>query len=181
MTESPAPSLPPPPSPLEAVVAEVERHAAAAGWDRPPRLYALVPTAELLAREPALAAALGEEPEPGSLTPVEQDELPRHATIEELLGGIAWPDDVLGTALVVERLVLPPEAEEGMPADEQEALEWLAAHPQRQEVRVAVGVLRGGERSCALRMRSHDDDLAVLRGPDLLPGLADALAATLAD
>ncbi|NHC45639.1 PPA1309 family protein [Motilibacter aurantiacus] len=179
MVESPAPP-PTPPTPLAEVVAEVERHAAAAGWDRPPRLYALVPTAALLAREPALAAALG-DPAPGALTPVEQEELPKHATLEELLAGIAWPADVAGTALVVERLVLPPEAEQGMPADEQEALEWLAAHPQRQEVRVAVGVLRGGERSCALRMRAHDDDLAVLRGPDLLPGLADALAATLAE
>src|SRR3954469_18778735 len=98
------PAAPAPPSPLEAVVSEVERHAALTGWDQPPRLYALVPTAELLAREPGLAASLPQDSPEGSITPVEQDELPRHATLEELLAGIAWPDEVAGTALVVERL-----------------------------------------------------------------------------
>ncbi len=44
---------------LRAAVREIEPHAAEAGWDQPARLYALVPTSDLLAREPALAAAMG--------------------------------------------------------------------------------------------------------------------------
>ena len=42
-----------------------------------------------------------------------------------------------------------------------------------------VGVLRAASRHSALRMRGHDSDDQVLAGPDLLPGLADALASTL--
>jgi hypothetical protein len=68
-----------------------------------------------------------------------------------------------------------------MPRQDSEALEWLAEHPQRQEMRMAVGVLRDGARECALRLRSHDVDDAVLSGAELVPGLTAALAGTLAD
>jgi hypothetical protein len=166
---------------LDALVLDVERHVAQAGWDQPTRLYALVETADLLRREPQLVAQVGDGDEPGGLTPVEQEDLPRHASIEELLGVIAWPPEVLGSSLCVERLMVPPEAERDMPQDEQDALRWLAEHPQRQEVRIVAAVLRDGSRSCALRMRAHDDETSVLTGPDLVPGLTDALAATLSD
>lgn len=173
------------PSHLDRLTLELERHAAASGWDQPPRLFALVETADLVRREPRLAEQLGlragTDGEGAALTPVEQDELPEHATIEELLAGIAWPPEVLGAALSVERLMVPPEAERDMPQDEPAALRWLAEHPQRQEVRIVVAVLRDGARSAALRMRAHDDETSVLTGPDLVPGLADALSATLAD
>jgi hypothetical protein len=49
-------------------------------------------------------------------------------------------------------------------------------------VRMLVGVLRNGSRNATLRVRSNDataDD--VVSGPDLVPLLADALAATLAE
>jgi hypothetical protein len=167
---------------LTRAVVEIEQHVAAAGWDQPPRLYALVETADLLTQEPTLAEQLGVRPDNAAgLTSIEQDELPEYASLEELLGGIAWPQEVLGTALVLERLMLPPGVEGQLPADDAEALDWVAAHPDRQEVRIAVAVLRDGSRDCALRMRAHDRDEAVLSGPDLVPGLADALAATLVD
>jgi hypothetical protein len=170
---------------LTRAVVEVEQYVAGGGWDQPPRLYALVETAELLAREPALAARLGPSSLPGELTPVEQEDLPRHATLEELLAGITWPAEVAGAALVVERVMLPPQAEaelaEAGGDPDRDLVEWVARHPQRQEVRLAVGVLRSGARECALRLRSHDSDDAVMSGPDLVPGLAEALAGTLAD
>ena len=64
---------------LAEVVREVELHAARAGWEQPAQLFALVDTADLLAREPHLAAVLGLEADegqegatpPGGLTPVE--------------------------------------------------------------------------------------------------------------
>lgn len=65
---------------LRAAVLELEQHAAEGGWDQPARLFALVPTDRLLADEPGLAPVLGIEPGAdltGSLTPIEQDELPR--------------------------------------------------------------------------------------------------------
>ena len=46
-------------SPLPRLVREIESHVAEGGWDQGARLFALVPTAELLAREPGLAAVLG--------------------------------------------------------------------------------------------------------------------------
>ncbi|MDP9444195.1 MAG: hypothetical protein M3P83_07545 [Actinomycetota bacterium] len=58
-TASRATRRPAAPPPLVTAVVEVEAHADAAGWDQPARIYALVPTDELLAREPALATTLG--------------------------------------------------------------------------------------------------------------------------
>ena len=167
---------------LDRLTVDLERHAAATGWDQPARLFALVETADLLRREPALADDLGlRTAEPGALTPVDQGDLPAHASIDELLGGITWPVDVLGSALTVERLMVPPEVEKDMPQGEDEALRWLAEHPARQEVQLVVAVLRDGSRSAAIRMRDHDDETAVLTGENLVPGLADALSATLSD
>jgi hypothetical protein len=166
---------------LTQAVIEIEQHVASSGWDQPVRLYALVPTAELVQQEPQLADQLGVAASaPGHLTPVEQEELPKHDTIEELLGGILWPEEVAGAAIVVERVMLPPEAEGQLPEDEAKAVEWAAQHPGRQEVRIAVGVVRDGDRECALRFRHRDSDQEVLSGASLVPGLADALAATLA-
>lgn len=167
---------------LERLALDVERHVSQAGWDQSTRLFALVETADLLRREPQLAAQLGAgADEPGGLTPVEQEDLPHHSTLEELLGGLAWPPEVLGSAVSVERLMVPPDAERDMPRGEAQALQWLAEHPERQEVRIVVAVLRDGSRACALRMRAHDEETSVLTGPDLVPALADGLAATLAD
>ena len=42
------------------------------------------------------------------------EELPDEA-LEEVLGTIAWPGTVVGCALALERIVLPPSAEDGMP------------------------------------------------------------------
>src|SRR5215203_4419801 len=37
---------------LDRVTLDIEQHAAASGWDQPPRLFALVETADLVRREP---------------------------------------------------------------------------------------------------------------------------------
>ena len=166
--------------PLRTAVLEIESHAAEAGWDQPARLFALVPTADLLAREPGLAAALGvTDPEPGSLTPVEQDTVPGDRPLEETLQQIMWPAEVLGCAAVVERLVLPPSADPEIPEDQEAAQEFASAHPERQEVRIVAGAVRGGTTYCALRLRSHDDDFAVVESPDLVPALLELLSGTL--
>jgi hypothetical protein len=162
---------------LTRVVIEVERHVAAGGWDQPPRLFALAETTELLRREPGLLPMIGSTDVPaGSLTPIEQDALPADRALDEVIAGMVWPDEVVGCALVLERLVLPPTAEESMP--EEDVQEWVEKHPQRQEMRIAVAVLRDGTRESALRLRNHDSEEAVLSGPDLVPHLAKALAVT---
>lgn len=161
---------------LAAVARELEAHVAAAGWDQPAQLYALVFTGELLAAEPELASQLGDSA-PDAYTPIEQ-ELEPGITIEEQLAGIYWPAEVAGCAAVLERLVLPNASVE-VPTDPAAAAEFVAAHPERQEVRMVAAVDRSGASYCAIRMRAHDEDAAVVTGPDLVPQLVELLQHTL--
>ncbi|MFJ8025082.1 PPA1309 family protein [Streptomyces sp. NPDC096311] len=172
-------------SPLTRAVLEIDEYASSLGWDQPARLFALVDTARLRAQEPGLAAQLGlqDEPETTGLTPIEQDEIPADKPLDEFLGTIAWPDAVVGCALTVERLMLPPSAEASVPEglSDKKLAKWVAEHPDRQEVRMTVGVLRDGTRDSALRLREKDAPTEVLTGAGLVPGLAEALSATFAD
>ncbi|UWE12343.1 PPA1309 family protein [Actinacidiphila bryophytorum] len=169
-------------NPLTRAVLEIDEYAAGLGWDQPARLFALVDTAQLRSQEPGLADQLGigEESAAGSLTPIEQEELPSGTALDEFLATIAWPEVIAGCALTVERLMLPPSAEASIPDDLDDAAlaSWVAAHPERQEVRMTVAVLRGGARESAVRLREKDTAAEVLTGADLVPGLATALKAT---
>lgn len=179
------------PSLLDAALVEIEQHVDAVGWDQAPQLFALVATTDLLREQPELAGTLGVTPgDPAlvsSLTPVEQDPLP-DGPLDLALGSIEWPAAVRGCALVQEVLALPPDAEAAMPggtgADEQ--IDYAASHPHRQEIRLAVAVLRDGTRSATARVRATGGLEAdpttsgtLMLGPDLAPELAAALLATL--
>ncbi|MEV6669376.1 PPA1309 family protein [Streptomyces sp. NPDC051162] len=171
-------------SPLTRAVLEIDEYASTLGWDQPARLFALVDTAKLRSQEPGLASQLGlDENATSSLTPIEQDEVPAGTALDKFLGTIAWPDAVTGCALTVERLMLPPSAEGTVPngLNEKQLAKWVAAHPDRQEVRMTVAVLRDGARESAVRLREKDTPTEVLTGADLVPGLAEALAATFED
>jgi len=194
MTTEPTAPLPPTEAPvlpraqlsLADAVREIERHVASAGWDAPVRVFALVGTARAREASPELADQLSAEvlaaadADDTHLTSVEQEGLPAAGDLEQLLGGITWPAGVDGAAITVERVILPPTAEEAMPADQEAALAYLMDHPDRQDVRIAVGALRTGESWSAIRTRAHDDAESVAMGPDLVPGLLEALRATLA-
>ena len=183
MTEgSDLPDLPPLPEDpaLAAAVLEIEGHVAAEGWDQPARLYALVDTGTLVVQEPALAAAMsidgpGDE---GSFTAIEQDGLPAGQQLEAALQSIVWPVSVAGCAAVIERLVLPPGVDDEIPADSAAAERFAREHPDRQEVRMVAGATRAGASYCALRLRAHDDELSVVDGTGLVPGLLELLHAT---
>ena len=166
---------------LAAAVLEIESHVAGEGWDGPARLFALVDTAALVKAEPALAAMMGlDSPDQdGSLTPIEQDQVPVTTQLEEVLQTTAWPAEVAGCAAVVERLVLPPDADGKIPEDAAEAAEFAKAHPDRQEVRIVAGATRAGATYCALRLKAHDDDQSVIGGVDLVPELLELLRSTL--
>ncbi|MGC4995349.1 MULTISPECIES: PPA1309 family protein [unclassified Streptomyces] len=172
-------------SPLTRAVLEIDEYASGLGWDQPARLFALVDTARLRTQEPSLAAQLGldEETATTGLTPIEQDEVPADKPLDEFLATIAWPDAVVGCALTVERLMLPSSVDTQVPQglSDAELAKWVAARPERQEVRMTVAVLRDGNRESALRLREKDSSTEVLTGPDLVPGLAEALAATFVD
>jgi hypothetical protein len=174
-------------TPLDRAVRELERHVARGGWDGPVRVFALIKTSEAIQRDPSLRDELpldllaSADSDPEHITSVEQEDLPDAGSVEELLAQLGWGPAVDGAAIVCERIVVPPEVEVGMPEDPVEAVQYLMDHPSREDVRLAVGVLRDGSTSCAIRTRGQDDDFAVGTGPDLAPGLAAALRATLED
>jgi hypothetical protein len=187
MPDHPTPARPSPRSAvLPQVIREVEDFAASAGWDQPPQLFALVPTAELLARQPEL----GDQVDSASpLTPVAQEPLPAD-DLADALAGIVWPATVSGCALVQEIVVLPPEAEAELgvtdePASdgqlEDERMRRIAMeHPQRREARLVAGVLRDGSAACVLRLRGDTDTPdELVEHPELAPNLVDALRQTL--
>jgi hypothetical protein len=158
---------------LPSLAREVENFVAAAGWDQPPQLFALVPTADLLRAQPELAGQL----DPATtLTPIAQDELP-DGDLSEALSGIMWPTAVHGCALVQEILVLPPAAEAELEAEQDDnRLRQLAAdHPERQEARLVAAVLRNGTEACVMRLRNHED---LVTAANLAPNLTAALRAT---
>lgn len=165
---------------LAGAAREVEEFVSTAGWDQAPQLFALVSTAELLAREPGLADQLNPD---SPLTPVAQDELPE-GELDEALGGIAWPESVTGCALCQEIVVLPPDAEaEVLVANDSSAeMRRVAAeHPQRKEARLVAAVNRDGSGACVLRVRGdadHPDE--IVEHPELAPNLIDALRQTFA-
>jgi hypothetical protein len=178
---------------VRSVVREIETHVASAGWDAAPRLFALVRTADALGRDPELATQLPVEVvdaarlDPEHLTAVEQEDLPDAASLDDLLARIAWPETVDGAALVVERLVVPPQVEQEVMAQAREqglspdtVIAELAGRPERAEVRVAAAVLRDGAAMCALRQREHDSDALVAVAPELVPSLVTALRSTFA-
>lgn len=167
--------------PLHAVVGEVEGHVDEAGWDQPPQLFALVETEQLLRAEPQLARTMGlVAAVPGSLTPVAQDPL-GDGELDEQLARVMFGRDVLGVVLVHEVLVLPPSAEAALGVDADVAAA-AAEHPERREVRMVVGVVRGGGRACVLRLRGAGEQPDErVTGPDLAPALAEALLSTLED
>ncbi|WP_426244956.1 PPA1309 family protein [Nocardioides sp. LHG3406-4] len=168
---------------LATAVLEIEAHAATVGWDQQERLYALVDTARLVASEPALAASMGldDQAQDGSFTAIEQEELPPGQHLERVLEQIVWPPTVTGCAAVVERLVLPPEVDDDIPDDPEAAAAFASQHPLRQEVRIVAGVTRAGATYSALRLRAHDDELSVVDGTELVPGLLQLLLSTFDD
>lgn len=162
---------------LRQAAIDTERHVAGDGWDQPVRMFALVRTSALLQAQPDLYDEL-QSSDPGSLTAIEQEDLPS-GDLETMLSSIIWPPEVDGMALAVERIVVPPDAERDLPDDTDAALEMLMAHPGRRDVRLLVAADRLGGGICLLRQREHDRDDAVAIGEDIATGLLAAVRSTL--
>ncbi|WP_369775671.1 PPA1309 family protein [Saccharopolyspora cebuensis] len=170
-TESPAELV----EALPAAAREIEDFAHTGGWDQPTQVFALVATRDLLAAEPGLADQVDPD---APLTPIAQESLPS-GDLAEALAQLEWPDQVTGCALVQEIVVLPPEAEAGLPDDPEAARTAAAEHPDRREARLVAAVLRGGGEACAMRLRATgdgEDDL--VQGAEIAPNLLHALHAT---
>mgnify|MGYP006270652171 CR=1 FL=1 len=157
---------------LALVAREVEAFVAREGWDQPARLFAIVHTAQIRSSDPRI-----ELDHDSPYTSVEQELEQPQADVEMLLATLAWPPDVVGAALVIERIVLPEGAEGGLPTDSTIA-SVAASHPLRSDVRMVSAVLRDGTTINALRFKSFDDGSSVAVGSDLVPSLNAALLAT---
>ncbi|MEI8081269.1 MAG: PPA1309 family protein [Actinomycetes bacterium] len=169
---------------LTSAVLELEAFVNEDGWDQPPRLFALALARELVEREPDLAEAMGLGPQlAGSeeLIPVEQEWAPDDVGVDDALAHIAWPEQVVGVAITMERILLPPDAEADLDEDGElsSLVDQAMGHPAKREVRIAVAVMRDGRETSAIRLRENDADDEVLTGQNLVPGMIDALAATL--
>ncbi|MGA4668608.1 PPA1309 family protein [Propionibacteriaceae bacterium Y1923] len=161
---------------LIAALMEIERHVTSQGWDQPGRLFALVRTDELIRNEPSLAAHLAQGNE-DALSSVEQEDFRTGEDLEAVLKKMTWPASVHGCAIALETSFLPPQYEQSIPEDAEEAAAFVAQHEQRQDVRVVAGALRDGSRYAVGRLLTHPDDL--LGGEAFAPGLIDAVAGTL--
>jgi hypothetical protein len=169
---------------LVAALLELERHVGGDGWDQGPRLFALVPTDAVIAAEPELAGQLGlrssvDGGHPDALTAIEQDHFQPTEDLLSDLSQIYWPESVHGCALSLESTFLPADADAEIPEDPDLAREYVAAHEQQQEMRVVIGVDRDQHRHGVARLRSQPEEL--IGAPDLVPGLTEVLAHTLAE
>ncbi|QDP98751.1 hypothetical protein FOE78_11640 [Microlunatus elymi] len=169
---------------LVAALMELERHVGSDGWDQAPRLFALVRTDAVIAAEPEMAEQLGlrgtaDGGHPDALTAIEQDHFQPTNDLLADLSTIVWPEAVQGCALSLVSSFLPADAEVDIPDDPEEAAEYVAGHELQQEMRVVVGADREDHRHGVARLRSQPDEL--LGAQDLVPGLTEALAHTLAE
>lgn len=182
---------------LSRAIREVAEYADAEGWGRPPQMFALVPTADLVAAEPSLLDQLDQGDE---LTPIAQEPLPEDITggsmaLDEFLATTSWPPAVRGCVLVQEIVVLPPDAESTLDdalaplladADAADAAGRAAAeaHPERRQARLFAAVLREGAGLALLQLKPGEDaddfgDLDLRTYPNLAPNVLDALRHTL--
>ena len=157
---------------LAHVVLDIEKAASLVGWDHAPSLYALVRTATLLDQPDLpeeLKDALRQEWDGTDthLSAIIQEDF-QGEDLEDMLAHLAWPPSVVGAAL-----------EAQAPEDPDEALAFISNHPKATDVRIAAGALRSGETWSALRARTFDSDDKVGQGSQLVPGLTDALLASL--
>ncbi|MEV0245464.1 PPA1309 family protein [Nocardia sp. NPDC050712] len=177
---------------LSRAVREVAEFADSEGWGRPPQMFALVPTADLVAAEPGLLDQLDQGNE---LTPIAQELFPDDITggsiaLDEFLATTTWPPAVRGCVLVQEIVVLPPDAESTLDdaltplLADHEAADAAAraaahAHPDRRAARLFTGVLRDGMSLALLQIKPDEDEsfpaLDLRTYPNLAPNVVEAL------
>ena len=161
-----------------------------AGWDGPVRVFALVRTAgdarsrarpRRPARRPTVAGRRARRRRATSPRSSRRS-CPRADDLEDLLAGLSWPATVDGAAVIVERVVLPPAAEEAMPHDPDAALDVPAGPPRAPgrapRRRRAARRAEPGAR-CAPGRTTTTTPVAAGPGPGARPGRGGARDAAL--
>lgn len=166
-------------SPLTRCALETEIHVASDGWGQQPRLFSLANNGALLQRQPALRGMLGDL-DPAEFSAIEQDVKVTNDTLEKVLATTAWPRDVDGVALVVERVIIPTDNSSRAFGRPNLVTKRLEEQADREDVRLVVAALRNEEIITLVRRKNEDSDDKVAIGTNIAPGLVDALKATLA-
>lgn len=127
---------------LARAVHEIVDFVDAEGWDRPPVMFALVPTVLLAAAEPSLADQLDDGHE---YTPIAQESFPDDVeggspALEEFLATTSWPESVAGCALVQEVVVVPPDG--GHSSDDTGIPTVSDAHSAAENARLGARSIR---------------------------------------
>lgn len=143
----------------------------AEGWDAPPTLFALVPSALLIdTLDP-------DERDSSPLTLVVQDTLPDNlsAGSEELVdycSRIAWPEQVVGAVLAQE--IMFKDAAEGAAAAARPARLYSGAL-REEGVELTLLQLRPSEEELAQMGPFGEDEVSLRGGPQVAPGVVAAL------
>ena len=171
---------------LLAAALDIERHVAADGWDQPTLLFALVPTEHIRAEQPELAAQLGVTDGGPALTTFEQPAPPgrrgarRVPRPHRVARRTSWAPPSWSSGSCCPRAPRP------LVADRPDAATLAREHPDAQDMRIVVAVMKDDQQVSVLRLRGapgadgspDDSEDSVLTGTDLVPGLAEALLAT---
>ncbi|NBU32560.1 MAG: hypothetical protein EBS36_05265 [Actinobacteria bacterium] len=152
---------------LAQTIRELDEFVAAAGWDRPARLFGIVENSTLALDHPELLAENATIP----YSFVEQEIQLDNENLIDSLAKISWPAEIGGAAISVERLI-------SMQPDEELAPE---SGENTKEIRILALVMRNGENLNAIRQRAFDDADNVSVASDLVPALNLALLQTLQD
>lgn len=122
---------------LDSALRDLDRHVARDGWEQPPRLFALVA-------------------DESGYQVVEQPWTSNGEDLLRDLANIAWPQEVTGAAVSVQRVLEPD-----------------------HDVRVTVAALRDQTVATAIRYRDHDRDEDVAVAAGVMPRLERAMWDTL--
>lgn len=166
---------------LRRSVNEIAAELARVGWGQPTRLFSLVSSDLLLADEPEMAAEIGAEP--GTFTAIEQEDFDREVPVERMLAGITWPAAVVGAAIALEQLVLPPSAERDLPGDADDAAvaAAAAADDRATALRIVAAVTRDGHTDTVFVVDGHPEPIRGRSNERLAPSLTAALSSTFRD
>lgn len=178
---------------LNRAVRETVEFVHAEGWDKPPTLFGLVPTAMLADTvDPGLfdADALDNAP----LTVIAQEPLPEgieggSPELSDFIARTFWPAGIVGCVLAQEILILSPDDADSF-ADV--SLEEIRAHTGSngaRQARLFTGVLDDGPSLTLIQLRPTEaelaergpfaeDDFELLDGSGVADGVINALRGT---
>lgn len=150
---------------LQNVIRELDEHIAESGWDQPVQLFAIASGSP----ESESASVADEESLQMLFEPQGIDF--SDGPIIDVLRTLEWDSEVLGLAIVAERIIS---------VENSDATDLTTeSYSTTQEIRVLAIVMREGATMNAIRYRTHEHSNDLLVGNNLVPELNQALYSSL--